>query len=272
MYFDCQGLPPSSVACFSVAAAFDFRLHVCCLEKKLNATHVSADKHSLAHSAATVAVVSLIWSPSWKPCTPVANCSILSQPGAVAVPVIEGAVVTTPPGAELPFAGKAKYYKRDGKRNVLKLTCCPGVSACQFNACHARQQGLAVGKYCGCPNPLPLEHTRCELAAQFWLPQGLHVRPLLVPEQVPALYWLGGQLMLEQALQAPGFLPDRQYLGLQATLEISSHVYPLDVPLQLPVRRWPSGQSMLLQAEHAVLDAPDEHPPLLYGPTYTWRR
>ena len=92
------------MARFSVAAAFDFRLHVCCLEKKLNATHVSADKHSLAHSAATVAVVSLIWSPYWKPCTPVANCSILSQPGAVAVPVMEGAVVTTPPGAELPFA------------------------------------------------------------------------------------------------------------------------------------------------------------------------
>ena len=61
--------------------------------------------------------------------------------------------------------GKAKCYKRDGKRNVLKLTC-SGVSACQFNACHARQQGLAVGKRCGCPNALPLEHTPCDF--EIW--------------------------------------------------------------------------------------------------------
>jgi hypothetical protein len=65
----------------------------------------------------------------------------------------------------------------------------------------------------------------------------VHEKPLLVPLHDPSRYCWLPQLVLEQGLQTPGLLPDRHWLGLQATLEINSHVYPLDVPLQLPVRR-----------------------------------
>ena len=65
----------------------------------------------------------------------------------------------------------------------------------------------------------------------------LHAKPLLVPLHDPSRYCWLPQLVLEQGLQTPGLLPDRHWLGLQATLEINSHLYPLDVPLQLPVRR-----------------------------------
>ena len=65
----------------------------------------------------------------------------------------------------------------------------------------------------------------------------LHWNPFVVPLQDPLRYCLLTQVMLKQAVQVPGLLPDRHWLVLQATLERSSQLYPLDVPVQVPVRR-----------------------------------
>jgi len=78
---------------------------------------------------------------------------------------------------------------------------------------------------------------------QFWLLHASQEKPLFVPEQVPARYWLDPQVMLEHVLQ----------------------LNPLLVPEQLPALYWFEGQFALLQTEHKVLAVP-AHPLRAYCP------
>ena len=95
----------------------------------------------------------------------------------------------------------------------------------------------------------------------------LQVKPLVVPEQVPTLYFPLTQFWLEHVEQAVFEVPEHAPLVYWPKAHVlhALHWNPFVAPLQDPLRYFPFAQFWLEQMAHAVFEVP-EHVPLVYWP------